>query len=150
MVTTLAEATAQINREIAVYIDRKGYVLDIRVGDSKAVALGEVEGRRKETGLSGVRCVHTHPSGSSALSEEDISALKQLHLDMIAAVGVMHGKTTGASVALPGEDLMKVEIFGPFHPDQPELHRLIDLIAGRDKPGKDLSAINEKDSARAL
>ena len=78
MIDILAQITCAANREIAVYIDRKGTVTDVRVGDNQSVSLVQVEGRRKETGLTGVRCIHTHPSGSSTLSDLDISTLKQL------------------------------------------------------------------------
>ena len=59
---TLAVISCNINREIAVYINRKGAVLDISIGDSSTVTLSQVEGRRNKMRLSGVRCIHTHPN----------------------------------------------------------------------------------------
>ncbi|GAE90940.1 GTP-binding protein HflX [Acetivibrio straminisolvens JCM 21531] len=58
----MAELTGKINREIAVYINRKGNVIDVSVGDSSTVSLPEVEGRRDSTHLLGIRCIHTHPT----------------------------------------------------------------------------------------
>ncbi len=150
MVFTLAEITCTTNREIAVYIDRKGNVQDIRVGDSKTVSLTAAEGRRKETGITGVRCIHTHPGGSTELSELDISTLKQLRLDMMVAIGTVNGKVTGVSAAILDAELEDAEIFGPFRPMQAELHDLLMLVTERDKPGKELNVISKDGRERAL
>jgi GTP-binding protein HflX len=40
----LAAVTTQINREIALYIDRKGRISDVAIGDSKTVAPGRGRG----------------------------------------------------------------------------------------------------------
>src|SRR5450756_1299426 len=87
----LAFATSQINREIALYLDRKGRITDVGIGDSKTVALGAVEGKRNGRRLSGIRCIHTHPEDSGMLSAVDVSSLKQLRLDAMIAVGVREG-----------------------------------------------------------
>ena len=150
LISVMAEVTSQTNREIAVYIDRKGNVLDVRVGDSKAVSLPQVEGRRKETGLTGVRCIHTHPGGSSSLSELDISTLKQFHLDMMVAVGVRNGEAVGVSAALLDGEMKTVEPFGPFYPMQTDLHKLLEVVFERDKPGKDLTLVQKEGPERAL
>jgi len=150
MVNILAEVTSAANREVAVYIDRKGNVQDVRVGDSKTVSLIPAEGRRKETGTTGVRCIHTHPGGSTALSELDISTLKQLRLDMMIAIGALNGKITGVSAAILDVNMEKAEIFGPFSPMQTELHDLIALVTERDKPGRELNIISREGRERAL
>ena len=150
MVLTLAEITCATNREIAIYIDRKGNVQDIRVGDSKTVSLTAAEGRRKETGITGVRCIHTHPGGSTELSELDISTLKQLRLDMMVANGTVNGIVKGVSAAILDAELEDAEIFGPFRPMQPELHDLLMLVTERDKPGKELNIISKDGRERAL
>ena len=150
MVSVLAEITSLTNREIAVYIDRRGSVLDVRVGDSKTVALVQADARRKEAGLSGVRCVHTHPGGNSTLSDLDISTLKQLRLDMMIAVGVKNSQITGVSVAISDESLKNAELYGPFHPMQHELHELRELVLERDKPGKELTVLWDDAMEKAL
>ena len=45
LVFKMAELTGKINREISVYINRKGNVIDVSVGDSNTVELPKVEGR---------------------------------------------------------------------------------------------------------
>lgn len=84
----MAALTSSINREISVFINRSGQVLNVVVGDNNTVNLPPVEGRRGAGRLSGVRCIHTHPGGNSMLSGVDISSLKSLKLDTMAAIGV--------------------------------------------------------------
>lgn len=139
MLTVMAEVTCLTNREIAVYIDRRGSVLDIRIGDSQTVALPRIVQRRKETALSGVRCIHTHPGGHSALSDLDVSTLKQLRLDVMIAAGAKDGRITEVSAAIPNESLDGAETYGPFKPMQNELHDLMKLVLDREKPGKDIA-----------
>ncbi len=97
----LAAISSNINREIAVYLNRRGAVLDISIGDSGTVTLSSVEGRRSSIRLSGVRCVHTHPNGDSMLSAVDINSLLVLKMDAMVAVGIRGGAVCGITAALP-------------------------------------------------
>ena len=91
----LAEAMAviaeQLNREIAVYINRRGNIVQVAVGDNRTVPLPAAEGRRALNRLSGIRCIHTHPGGDSRLSSVDLASLKKMMLYIMAAVGVRDG-----------------------------------------------------------
>lgn len=91
----LAEAMAviaeQLNREIAVYINRRGNIVQVAVGDNRTVPLPAAEGRRALNRLSGIRCIHTHPGGDSRLSSVDLASLKEMRFDIMAAVGVRDG-----------------------------------------------------------
>lgn len=91
----LAEAMAaiaeQLNREIAVYINRRGIVVQVAVGDTKTVTLPATDGRRSLNRLSGIRCIHTHPGGDSRLSSIDVASLKKLRFDIMAAIGIKNG-----------------------------------------------------------
>lgn len=100
IVEELTSVTLEINREVAVYINRSGKVVDVSVGDNATVTLGEVVGRRSSDRLSGIRCIHTHPQGSPALSDVDITAMEQLNLDAMAALGVQPGQAPGICVAI--------------------------------------------------
>lgn len=84
----LADITEFINREISVYINRSGQIISVAVGNNETVELPSVEGRRKASRLSGIRCVHTHPNGNPILSGIDISALKRNRFDAMVAIGV--------------------------------------------------------------
>lgn len=133
LIHTLADLSGAMNREIAIYIDRKGRITDVCVGDFKTVDLNEVEGRRSKTRLSGVRCIHTHPNGSGMLSPVDVSSLKLLRLDMMAAVGVSEQKPTDIYVAVPSPvSLEDVEYFGPYSPDKEDFSALLEYISEAD------------------
>lgn len=82
----LLDLTAELGREIAVYLSRRGRVLAVSVGDTATVDLPEVKSRTSLR-LSGVRCIHTHPSGDTALSDPDLSSLRRLWFDVMAAIG---------------------------------------------------------------
>ena len=108
----MAEITAKINREIAVMLDRHGNVLSVSIGDFQSVALEQAEQRRTQTGLTGVRCIHTHPNGNAALSDLDVSSMKALRLDATAALAVNDsGMVVGVSAAIANEP----EPFGPYY-----------------------------------
>jgi len=88
----LALFTETTGREAMVYIDRAGRVVTVVVGEQDRVNLPALRMRRSDVRLSGIRCIHTHPSGNSRLSDVDIQSLKTLRLDAMAAVGVVDGK----------------------------------------------------------
>lgn len=88
LVLRMADVTEYINREVSVYISRSGQVLSVAVGNDQSVELPLVDGRRSNSRLSGVRCVHTHPNGNPNLSGVDISALKNYRFDAMIAVGI--------------------------------------------------------------
>ncbi|WP_297596026.1 GTPase HflX [uncultured Cetobacterium sp.] len=96
IVALISDMTRLINREISVSIDRKGRVLEVAIGDSNSVELPILELSSKK--LSGVKVIHTHPSGYSKLSMIDISALLKLKLDAILAVGVGETDITGINI----------------------------------------------------
>ena len=91
LIDELSELTGEIKREIAVYIDRKGKIAEVAVGDSHTVSLPQVEGKRNAQRLSGIRCIHTHPNGDARLSAVDLSSLKSLKLDAMISIGVKEG-----------------------------------------------------------
>ncbi len=111
----MAEYSCMLNREISVYVSRTGRVLDVSVGSNDNVTLPYIRRRRGTLGLSGVRCIHTHPSGSPMLSEVDIGTLLSSRLDAMAAVACINGKARAMSVGMIGESLTESAIFGPFY-----------------------------------
>ena len=150
LVSVLAQVSSSANREISVLTDRKGNVLDVRVGDSNSTGVYQVNARRGEAGLAGVRCIHTHPGGRSTLSDLDISVLRQFHLDMMIALGVLNGKPTEVSAAILGEDMQSVEFFGPFNPFDSKINEIAEIVQRTDRPGKELSVLQREGKERAL
>lgn len=82
----LRDLTEAINREISLYIDRKGQVTAVAVGSDCHVELPSTDSRRSQNRLCGVSCIHTHPSGAPRLSGVDLSALRDLRFDAMAAM----------------------------------------------------------------
>ena len=87
----LIDLTTDLNREIVVYISRKGQITCVAVGDVYTVVLPEIDGRRSINRLSGIRCIHTHPSGETELSGVDVASLKEMRFDLMAALGRKDG-----------------------------------------------------------
>lgn len=96
IIEEIARVTSILNREVSVALDRKGNVVEIAIGDSHTVKLPKVEHEKK--GLAGVRIIHTHPNGSSRLSDVDISALLSLRLDAMIALGVYDGSVRNVTL----------------------------------------------------
>lgn len=133
LINILASISGSIKREVSVYIDRRGKIIDVSVGDHKTVSLAEVEGRRSKTRLSGIRCIHTHPDGPGMLSSVDISTLQKLKLDMIAAIGVEDQKASEIYVAVPSAIAIgDVELFGPYSESKEDFEALIEFIEEAD------------------
>lgn len=102
----ICKITSDTGYEIALLISRKGQVLDVVCGDKNSAELyvEELRGR-----LSGSRVIHTHPSGSSKLSNMDIAFLKNKKLDCMCAVSVVDGKPYSAEVGFfNGKDVSVV------------------------------------------
>lgn len=121
IIDTICEITEKIGKEIAVFINRKGEVLEVEIGDENTVTLKDLTGRRSEESLSGIRVLHTHPNGSGMLSNVDLSALKKMRFDMMAAVGVEAGEASDIFVSFLGidkqDDLIPL-IAGPYQKDR--------------------------------
>ena len=84
----LAAVTASNNKEVAVYINRRGRVVHVAVGTDYTVPLEELNLRRGQKRLSGLRCIHTHPGGDGTLSSVDLAALEMMRFDCMVALGV--------------------------------------------------------------
>lgn len=150
----LANLTNRINREISVFINRKGNIIDISIGDNSTVTLPVVEGRRDKARLSGVRCIHTHPNGDPMLSAVDISSLLSLRLDAMASIGAKEGQVTGIFVAIPSRDmegeLNKADIYGPFKSDGNGMNSLFEMIYELEKASGETVYSNEDEAERAI
>ena len=88
----ISRISSEMNREISIYVNRRGKVVDVAVGDSSTAPLEAMTEKRGEMGLCGVRCIHTHPGGTSMLSPADMTALISLRFDCMMAIGVKDGE----------------------------------------------------------
>lgn len=98
----MLDLTDILGREVAIYINRKGNVVKVSVGDDATVELPDIK-QRSNIRLSGVRCVHTHPSSDTRLSDPDISSLKSMRFDCMVAIGRKTGRIFGSMAFITGE-----------------------------------------------
>jgi len=84
----LTELSRDLNRQVGVFLDRKGDVEAVIVGDARKLDLPDVgRARAGESRLRGLRLVHTHLHGEP-LSRDDHTDLALLRLDLVAALEV--------------------------------------------------------------
>ena len=82
----LSEASVEIGRQIGLIIDRSGSVRNVIIGTNKDILIPDLsEHRLGSRRLRGVRFIHTHLK-DQPLSQEDLTDLALLRLDMIAAL----------------------------------------------------------------
>ena len=92
---TLAELSAELHRQVGVFIDRRGAVTHVFVGDASKIVLPDVGRLRGAAGrFRGLRLVHTHLRGE-ALTRDDLTDLALLRLDLVGAIAVDPGGRPG-------------------------------------------------------
>ncbi|MDO5377144.1 MAG: GTPase HflX [Clostridia bacterium] len=136
LLEVLAQFTSAINREISIYVSRSGAILDVTIGSLGSVELKDMRLRRNARRLSMVRCIHTHPGGNPQLSDVDISSLRSMRFDAMAAVGVLSGRPTGMQAAFLGEavgGVSKVNLTGVLPINKLPQRMLMDAIAQADR-----------------
>ena len=119
LLAALVRFTMLLNRELLVYLDRNGTVLEIAIGSISSISLPELHLRRNLDRLAGFRCIHTHPGGDAHLSDVDTQALRLLRFDSMCSVGVADNRATGIMASFLGEmeyDKLSIVTFGPVKP----------------------------------
>jgi len=120
LLTTLSQ---EINRQIGILVGREGIIHAVIVGDQRQLMIPDLSqlrpGKRQ---LRGVRLIHTHLK-NEALSQDDLTDLALLRLDLIAAIGIQENGTPGtvfiAHLLPPSPSGKHYEI----HPPQ-QIHQL--------------------------
>ncbi|MBV5341606.1 MAG: GTPase HflX [Deltaproteobacteria bacterium] len=88
----LVELSSDLRRQIAILVNRAGNVEYVIVGDEKGVVIPELRdyplGKRV---MRGLRLIHTHLK-NEPLSEDDLTDLSLLRLDLLAALLFTPGK----------------------------------------------------------
>lgn len=85
---SLTEISHEIGRQVGVTLDRRGRVKHVIVGTADSLFIPDLGRARAGAGrFRGVRLVHTHLRGEP-LTQDDLTDLVRLRLDLIAAVGV--------------------------------------------------------------
>ncbi|MGV8058042.1 MAG: GTPase HflX [Smithellaceae bacterium] len=84
-----------INRQIGLLISRRGEINTVIIGDHKSILIPSLEGFRSSSArFKGLRLIHTHLHGEE-LSDEDLTDLSHLRLDLIGALEANIDDTPG-------------------------------------------------------
>lgn len=146
----LRDITEVINREVSVYVDRRGRIVSVSVGSDTNVELPNPDSRRGQTRLCGITCLHTHPNGKPYLSKVDFSALRDMRFDGMAAIAWTTAESqpdlTFAMVTDLDENGQPVlQGFGPFTAKEAAalpfgaMVRLIEKNLAKKAPGHNLT-----------
>ena len=85
---TLCELSHDTGRQVGITLDRRGRVRHVIIGDAQQLFIPDLgRARAGRSRFRGVRLVHTHLR-DEPLSQDDITDLVRLRLDLIAAIGV--------------------------------------------------------------
>src|SRR5215471_14324820 len=130
----LSEASHEIRRQVGVLVNRNGYVEHVIVGNAHSIVLPDL--KRVRMGgdrFRGLRCLHTHLAGEG-LTQDDLTDLALLRLDLMAAIDVqgdgmpgvvraahlLPGNGRSTAVAMDDLDMGEVpEIWGFLDPQVP-------------------------------
>ncbi|MGH4119846.1 GTPase HflX [Clostridium sp.] len=149
LVDILVQVTKALDREVSAAIDRKGNIISLAIGDSSTVELPIID--IKESRLSGVKIIHTHPNGNSRLSALDMSALLKLKLDCIVAIGIKDKEILKYNVGFCGieNNILIEEEIGPLNINEIMEYDIADKIKHTEKLMK-THEILEDDAERAV
>ncbi len=122
----MSEISNETRRQIGVLINRKGQIEYVMVGDAKRIELPDFKRIRVDKDrFRGLRFVHTHLLGEK-LTQDDLTDLALLRLDLIAAIQVDRG--TGFPLLVHSAHLLPTtaenidgeiyEFLTPNHPSQ--------------------------------
>lgn len=118
----MSEISAELRRQVGILVDRQGNIYRVLVGDARSILIPKLPGWRVGAGrLRGLRLIHTHLK-DEPLSEEDLTDLALLRLDLLASVGVdANGLPTLVRMAHLLPDNPSGEIWQLLDPSPPSL-----------------------------
>ena len=91
----LSFLSREINRQIGLLISRRGEINTVIIGDHKSVLIPSLDGFRSSSQrFKGLRLIHTHLNNEE-LSDEDLTDLSHLRLDLIGALEVREDGSPG-------------------------------------------------------
>jgi GTPase len=91
----LSLLSRDINRQIGLLISRRGEISSVIIGDHKSIFIPDLERfRASSMRFRGLRLIHTHLK-SEELSDEDLTDLSHLRLDLIGALEVREDGSPG-------------------------------------------------------
>lgn len=91
----MSEASHEIHRQVGVLVNRNGYVEHVIVGNARSIVLPDLKRVRMGADrFRGLRCLHTHLAGEG-LTQDDLTDLALLRLDLMAAIDVRNDGMPG-------------------------------------------------------
>ncbi len=143
----------EIHRQIGLLITRTGKIAFVIVGDHKQIVIPSIEQYRAASGrLIGLRCIHTHLQ-NEPLSNDDLTDLCLLRLDMMAAIQLDRDArpqhVLAAHILPKGSEGKPYQILDPLHPaklniDCLELIQALETELARVTTGKKTGTGNER------
>jgi len=138
-----AGLSREIGRQIGLLINRRGVVEDVIVGTDREIMLPDLSGYRLgRRSLRGIRLVHTHLR-NEPLSQDDLTDLALLRLDLMAAVGVTDdgepGRLYAANILPPNQAGKPYDVWTPVALQDCDVHlgaflRALDEELSRTRP----------------
>jgi GTP-binding protein HflX len=125
----LSKLSHEIRRQIGLLVNRQGKVAFVIVGDSRKIVIPPIREYRAAPGrLKGLRCIHTHLT-KEPLTNDDLTDLALLRLDMMAAV--VNGENGMPEKIYAGHILPKTSAGNPYQilPPLPPSQLDIDCLA---------------------
>ncbi|OLB23236.1 MAG: GTPase HflX [Nitrospirae bacterium 13_2_20CM_2_63_8] len=116
----------EIGRQIGLLINRRGLIEDVIVGNDREVVLPDLSDYRLgRQALRGIRLIHTHLR-DEPLSQDDLTDLALLRLDLIAALGVradgQPGHLYAANILPPNPAGKSCEVWSPVAVPDCQVH----------------------------
>ena len=116
----------ELGRQIGLLINRRGTIEDVIVGNDREVVLPDLSDYRLgRQSLRGIRLVHTHLR-DEPLSQDDLTDLALLRLDLIAALGVradgQPGHLYAANILPPNPAGKPYEVWSPVAAQDCQVH----------------------------
>ena len=91
----LSEVSHEIHRQVGALVNRNGYVEYVIVGNARGIVLPDLKRVRMGADrFRGLRCLHTHLAGEG-LTQDDLTDLALLRLDLMAAIDVRNDGMPG-------------------------------------------------------
>ncbi len=133
----LSRLSHETRRQIGLLINRQGKVAYVIVGDHKKIVIPAISEYRAAPGrLTGLRCVHTHLT-NEPLSDDDLTDLALLRLDMMAAVANGEAESRPyihvAHILPKNVDNNPYRILAPLTPSQLDIGCLAMILALEDE-----------------
>lgn len=133
----LSRLSHETRRQIGLLINRRGKVAYVIVGDHKKIVIPAISEYRAAPGrLTGLRCVHTHLT-NEPLSDDDLTDLALLRLDMMAAVANAEAESRPyihvAHILPKNVDNTPYRILAPLSPAQLDIGCLAMILALEDE-----------------